>query len=297
MRISRALIGVAATLAASAVSAQNESTLRQFFEGMTVSVKIDMPASQVGVDVHPDRSMPVDFRKLAQNLKLYGTGVHQGGSIMVTKVHVKKHHIEFQLGGGGFGTFADNMATASTTPTYYYAGKSQREKDVNNELKVTTDSDRRKELKAEQDDLRRDRNKDNAWMSAMNSQAAQQQEQNEREKRGQSGSRFNVRYDDAYPPGALTQDGIMAALAKYVAFPGHENEPTGATTPDTSGTALKKGLTVAQVEQILGPALTAAQEKEGSLDIMKRDYSMDGQRFATKFVGGILIDYTITPEN
>jgi hypothetical protein len=87
----------------SVATPQNESALRQYFEGMTVVAKMDMPGTSDGVSVHPERSMPVDFRKVAQALKTYGIGLHSGESVMVTKVHLKKHHIEFQLGGGGFG--------------------------------------------------------------------------------------------------------------------------------------------------------------------------------------------------
>ena len=138
-------------------SAQSESVLRQYFEGMTVVVKLDMPASQIGVEVYPNEPMPADFRKLAQNLKTNGTGVHAGQSIMVTKVHIKKKHIEFQLGGGGFGTFADNLASASTYSSgSYNQGKSRREKNIEQELKWETDPQKRKELKDEQDDLRRE---------------------------------------------------------------------------------------------------------------------------------------------
>ena len=109
-------VAVALSIAGTA-SAVDESALRQHFEGMTVVVKIDMPGSSTGVDVHPVAAQPVDFHKVAADIKQYSTGVHAGESIMVTKVHVKGHHIEFQLGGGGFGSFADYMATANTTRT------------------------------------------------------------------------------------------------------------------------------------------------------------------------------------
>ena len=47
-----------AMLAASAASAQSDDALEQFFEGKTVVVKLDMPATQSGVDVYADARRP-----------------------------------------------------------------------------------------------------------------------------------------------------------------------------------------------------------------------------------------------
>ena len=102
-----ALVALAAPL-----RAQNEAVLRQAFEGKVVTVKIDMPATQQGVDVYPLDQMPVDFREVAQRLKDNSTALRIGQQVMVTKVVVKKNsHIEFQLGGGGYGTFGDKTST------------------------------------------------------------------------------------------------------------------------------------------------------------------------------------------
>lgn len=301
----RFLVSVfAIVLWVSTALAQNEAALRQYFEGMTVALKMDMPATQEGVEVRPTAATPINFSSVSQEIKQYGIGIHQGESIMVTKVRVKDHHIEFHLGAGGYGTFSDVMAQAAANPTSYYEGKSKREKDIENELKYTSDSRRRNELQRQLDDLRRERNRDNAWSSAMNAQAQQQAKTNERQQRSQSGSRFNIRYNDGYPEGALTPNGVMSALSRYVAFPDEPSSSPASRTPlggdsgssKTSGVALHKGLTIAQTEQILGPAAGVDTKQEGSMSVMERRYSADGQRVTAKFVGGILIDYGITPD-
>ena len=100
-----------APVAAQPALGQNESVLRQAFEGKTVTVKIDMPATSRGVDVYPLEAMAVDFREVAQRLKDNSTALRIGQQVMVTKVVVKKNsHIEFQLGGGGYGTFGQARA-------------------------------------------------------------------------------------------------------------------------------------------------------------------------------------------
>lgn len=281
-------------------SAADEGALQQHFEGMTVVVKIDMPGSSTGVDVHPQAAQPIDFHGVAQAVKQYGTGVHAGDSIMVTKVHVKGHHIEVQLGGGGFGTFSDYMATANTAGAApYYEGKSNREKSLESELKNETDSHERQRIEDELDDLQRERRRDNALEANQAAEANAESQQEERRLRAADGSRFNIRYDDGFPSGALTPEGIMTALGKYVDFPG-ALEPEGArasAAPEAARpTALKKGLTLQQVESLLGPAVEATTDSEGSLEVMTRTYSAEGQKTVAKFTSGILIEFAITSE-
>ena len=290
-------VAVALSIAGTA-SAVDESALRQHFEGMTVVVKMDMPGSSSGVNVHPGASQPVDFRKVASDIKQYGTGVHAGESITVTKVHIKGHHIEFQLGGGGFGSFADYMATSNTTAAApYYEGKSHREKSLEHDLKYETDPYERRRMKDELDDLRHERKRDNAWEINQAAQANAESKQEERRLRAEDGSRFNIRYDGAFPSGALTPGGVVAALGKFVGFPGASGRAASAAEAPASGaspTALKKGLTLQQVERLLGPAAEAKTETQGGLEIMTRTYSADEQKIVAKFASGVLVEYTIT---
>jgi hypothetical protein len=90
--------------------AQNESALRAAFEGKSLTVKVDMPATSKGVDVFPQESMPGQLARDGQPDEEFGTALKPGQQVMITKVVVKKDsHIEFQLGGGGWGTFGDRV--------------------------------------------------------------------------------------------------------------------------------------------------------------------------------------------
>ena len=98
----------------------------------------------------------------------------------------------------------------------------------------------------------------------------------------------------------------MEALSKFVDFPAAQENlsiPAAADATETTRpndpperevTKLKKGLTLQQVERLLGPAGTAATEQQGSMEIMTRTYSQDDRTITTKFVGGILIEFAIT---
>lgn len=303
MRI--ALITAGVLLLPLSASAQDETTLRKFFEGRSVTVRIDMPATSSGIEVQPTAELPISFPDVAKSIKSYGVAIHQGESVMVTKVHVKGDRIEFQLGGGGFGTFGDVLSMSSTQGTASYAGKSNHEKDLEQQIKRETNAARRTRLQRELSDLQRERRRDNNDASAQNLAASQTAQEKEAEARARSGSRFNIRYRGGFAPGALTPEGVMSALGEYVEFPWVGGAMASASSPaavESSGdaaapTSLRKGLTVSQVEALLGSARTATTDKQSGMEIATREYSSDGNRVVTKFVGGVLVDYTIAPES
>jgi hypothetical protein len=318
IRWSAALTIAAITQAAvaSTAAAQNETALRTAFEGRTITLRIDMPATSQGVDVFPQESMPVDFREVAQRLKDNGTAIKMGQPVMVTKVVVKKDHIEFQLGGGGYGTFGDWMTNGSNVSTVS-TGETQEEKDLRAQIKNAS-GDEKKRLQRELDKQRSTRERENATAAAEAQQANIAREASIRTKRLEAGSRFNVRYKHGIPTEALTPDAVMKSLAQYADFTGIAGAPsTVASAPNTSAatpggaksvapsaeraaaavgiSALKKGMSLADVEAALGPAATATEAKEGAMTVTKRTYRTDGTNVSASFVGGVLIDYSITP--
>jgi hypothetical protein len=306
-----AFLGGLLIAAAAPLRAQNEAILRQAFEGKVVSVKIDMPATQKGVDVYPLDQMAVNFRDVAQRLKENSTALRIGQQVMVTKVQVKgTTHIEFQLGGGGYGTFGDNTSDGSGLHTVSQ-GETKAEKALRDSIKKATGPTKRKQFERELASLRSERERENARAEAEAKQAQSVIEANLRAKRAESGSRFNVRYRNGIPMDALTPDGLMRALSPYVDF-GSASAVSSGTTPVSSGapgpafapggasrpgaTSLRKGLLLEEVETLLGPAATASETKEGTLTVLKRAYRKDGQKIATSFVNGVLIDFAITPQ-
>src|SRR5205823_2517203 len=82
---------------------------------------------------------PIDFPKHATRLKRTGTALRRGDEVLVTKVKVKKDLIEFQLAGGGYGTFGDDDNPNVFVPA---ASKTEREKNLEKDLEKTTDSAR-----------------------------------------------------------------------------------------------------------------------------------------------------------
>jgi hypothetical protein len=297
----RLLLGAALPLvvAAKSATAQDEAALRGAFEGRMVALRIDMPATSRGVDVHPLEPAPVDFRKVAERLKASGTAVRMGQSIMVTKVAVRGSHVEFQLGGGGYGTFGD---WGDSHVRAVSARESPQERSLREAIKRSPDRGERRRLERELNALRSVRERENGRAAAEAEQANLAREASVRAKRAEAGSRFNIRYHEAIPPDGLTPAGVMRALARYVDFAAGPGAAPGAGVAllapahDAGGAAaLRHGQTVEQVEALLGPAAGVAEAREGSLTVTRRSYRREGTHVVASFVSGVLIHFSVTP--
>ena len=200
---------------AGGAAAQNPDALSPFFEGKQVVVKMDMPGTQKGVEIYPDRPQPLDAKSYGDRLKEFGVSLQKGDTTMVTKVKVNKDNIEFQLGGGGFGTAGDNTDTSvHFTP----ADKSDREKELETQLSNETDPDRRRSLQRELDYVRSERERRDRIDRARAEDDAARRAQQVAIKRQQGGSRFNIHVDARKMGDSLTPQVIQDALAQYVSF-------------------------------------------------------------------------------
>src|SRR5438309_6266999 len=141
--LNRVLVPTMLLALAAPAAAQSEAALKESFEGRRVTLKMDMPGAADGVDVRADAKRAVDMNRYRNDLKRYGTAIRDGDTVTVTLVKVKKDLIEFQLAGGGFGTFGDDTSTSVYIP---HVDKSEREKGLEKRVKQETDRDRRREL-------------------------------------------------------------------------------------------------------------------------------------------------------
>lgn len=196
-------------------NAQTEADLKSFFEGKRVEVKIDMPATKDGVTVNPEKSPTVDYSRYSKLLKTYGISLREGDRVMITKIKVKDKQIEFQLGGGGYGTFGDETSSSVYVPTL---SKSRREKDLEKWIKDEPDERRRRKMRDELDYLRRDREEQDSRNRAEAATAEEIAKARIQDKRLQGGSRFNIKFDRKLTVNDLTPEALMSALSEFVYF-------------------------------------------------------------------------------
>ena len=292
----RAAVAAALCVASSApAAAQNEAALKSFFEGKRVTLRIDMPGTSDGVDVRGDAREAIDYPRYRDSLKRYGTAIRSGESITVTLVKMKKDLIEFQLGGGGYGTFGDDTSTSVYIPD---ATKTEREKQLERRVKDEDDRAVRRKLQAELDELRDRRERENRRIAVERERASEAKAERIAERRLRGGSRFNLRYDDRVPTGLRAED-IVAALGEYVDFGSLAPPPPRGTRDDAplpSGdiTLLRKGMTRADAERTFGRPAETSERKDGGLAVTTLVFVIADQRISADFVEDVLVRYTIS---
>ncbi|HEX5387466.1 MAG TPA: hypothetical protein VFW66_12235 [Gemmatimonadales bacterium] len=273
------------------LAAQNEAALRSYFEGHAVALRIDLPATDDGVDVYPGTAQPLDYPEYAKRIKKHGTAIRAGELATVTKLKVKGKLIEFQLGGGGYGTFGD-----PTDPSVSVSAmpKSQREKDLERDIPKQTDPVLRRRAQEELDALRAERERQDRRNQALTAGATERKREFLEQKRLAAGSRFNLRYRDGVPAEALTSEAVMAALAAYVDFDPSMASAPPPPDPAAGLAAIWKGMSVEQADSLLGAPTGRAERMEGTLRVNTRTYERSDGRVVADFVEGVLVRYAIS---
>lgn len=289
----------AVLLAGASAAAQTEGDLKQHFEGRHVTLKIDLPATKDGVNVYPESERPLDFSEYAARLKRHGASIRRGDAAMITKIKVKGRHVEFQLDGGGYGTFGDETDSHVYVPS---AGKSRREKRLEDELKHEDDPGRRRRLKDQIDSLRRDREREDRLNQAIAEQAEEERRARIEEKALRGGGRFNVHFT-VLDSKALTPSAIREALRRYVDFSeaeGDEESVLPRTTPPASEprvvnvgprtTFLKEGLREGEVLRLLGSPSLTLRAAGGRSSVTHEFPRGEGRVLVAEFEDGVLVN-------
>jgi hypothetical protein len=298
-RSSQSIVLLAAALCALPVNAQNDpNSLASYFTGKEVVLKIDMPGSQQGVDLRYNKDVPMNWKEYANRLKSNGVAIHKGDTARVTAVVLKDDRIEFQLDGGGFGTFGDDT-NATVTPRT--VDKSDYEKQLEKQIANTTDDDERRRLQRDLDRERSRRERQDADNRNAAQVASQIKAQQISDKRLQGGSRFNLRWSGQIPADQKTPDAVMKLLADYVSFDGPQQ--AAAPPPAQSGgdaavpatAQLKRGMKMSDVTNLLGQGKQLSESVSGDgLKTQTVQYSSGDRRVEVTYVEGVVVRYSIS---
>jgi hypothetical protein len=284
------LVGVAfcALLAATPAWAQNEAALKSYFEGRRVTVRLDLPGTVDGVDVEIDPARGINYKDYRDDLKRYGTALSAGDTSTVTMIKLKGDLIEFQIGGGGYGTFGDDTSTSSGISLL---DKSEREKRLEQLIKDEKDRDRRRDMQDELNYLRSRRERENRALRAESERIEEMKRERLAERRLHGGSRFNLRYKKV--PANITPQDVVAALTEYVDF-NATTRPTQFSAPRPPDLSeLRKGMPFDEVEGIFGRASQNSDRREGGLTTTTGIWDLGEQRLTATFVENVLVRWTI----
>lgn len=164
------------------------------------------------VNVRPDKRRDLDTAEYRGDLRRFGTAIESGESAVVTLIKVKDDLIEFQLDGGGYGTFLDDT---DTSPDSKLKEKSDREKTLERSVRDEKDKERLAELKDELRDVREARERENRRLEIQRERETARKEDRIAIKRLNGGSRFNIRFDGRVPRDIQPED-VTEILTEYV---------------------------------------------------------------------------------
>jgi hypothetical protein len=283
-----------------------QSALQSAFVGRQVRVEIDMPGTQQGVDLRVEHDDPMDWRNYSSRLKQFGPALRSGDRATITTLVVKKNLIEFQLDGGGFGTFWDDTRT---TINPYQIEKSSYERQLENDIRNTSDPQKKRDLQRELDRVRQRREREQRADDRAAQIASQLKAQEVSDKRMRGGSRFNLRWAGSIPQEQLTPEAVMKLLDGYINFgdlagqkpilepvaqnPAAPNAP--ASAPNSPITQLKRGMQIGEISQLLGLGrmLSESTSEEG-LKTQIFEYLPNDYRVEMTYVDGVVVRYSIT---
>ena len=308
LRPCRLLLSIAIVTAPVLAQNSGQSALQNYFVGKQVTLQIDMPGTQQGVDLRVERDDPMDWKQYSGRLKQFGPAIRSGDRSTITTVVVKKNLIEFQFDGGGFGTFWDD---SSTTVTPYHVDKSSYEKQLERDINNTTDPQKRRDLQRELDYVRSRREREQRADDRAAAIASQLKTQQVADKRLRGGSRFNLRWNGSIPQDQLTPQAVMKLLDDYIDFgnleaekailqPVAQNTATTANPPAKSAAAspitqLKRGMQIGEVSELLGLGRQLSQStSEEGLKTQIFEYLPNDYRAEVTYVDGVVVRYSIS---
>jgi len=299
-RSARRVVILAMALCTLSLNAQSSpSPLVSYFTGKEVVLKIDMPGSQKGVDLRYNKNIPMDWKEYSGRIKTYGAAIRKGDTARVTGIVVKDDRIEFQLDGGGFGTFGDD---SDTTITARPVEKSDREKDLERQIANTDDPDLKRKLQRDLDRERSRRERQEADNRNAAQIASQIKAQKVADDRTRGGSRFNLRWSGSIPADQKNPDAVMKLLADYMSFGGPQDAGAPPVPQNTAGDAaipataqLKRGMHIEDVTKLFGPGqkLSESVSPEG-LKTQTFQYSTGDRRVDVIYVEGLVVRYSIS---
>jgi hypothetical protein len=270
------------------VATPDEDALRRALEGRVVAPRLDMPATTGGVNVYPHRRRPLDHGEVARDIARYGVGVPRGRAVRVTRIKVKGKHVEFQLGAGG-------ERQEPSTPSVYVP-RSREERRLEEEIRKTRDREIRDELEDRLHDLRdrRRREKERLESLARIEHELVLSQRPAEEWALMAGARFNVRFDSDVPPEAVSPQGLMGLMERWLDFEVSPDAEEGLAT--VAFGRLRKGMPEAEVELDFGPPLQCEDSPAAGLEIRTCRWSMPEGHLEARFVEGVLVKYTVSSE-
>ena len=292
------VLAIAATVSA---HGQSEAGLREYFQGMNVTAKADLPAATTGVDIYPDAAPTINNAQVGKQMRKFGVAIRRDDSITIKDVRVTAKSIEVE-----FGPSESRTANSDTAPTVYVAtAASQSEKKLEQDIDRETDPARREKMQEELNEVILRRAREEARLKAAMAQlaAAKAKEDSDRQRATSSVTRFNLLFPTGVPSRALSPNYLIAALTPWIDF--DREASISATQESVPGATrqvpnqeplpsieLRKGLTEAELRRMFGDPIKREPRTVDDLHVELLTFKENGTIVEATMVEGVLVRFT-----
>ena len=269
------------------IHAQSEVLLKKSLEGRRVEVLIEMPAYKDGIDLEIYKDQPIDFDEYGERITKHGIAIYPGDIVMITRIKKKNYHLEFQLAGGGFGTFGDPFPYVARQ----YVPKSEREEQLEELLDANPDKENKERWEKELKSLQHERKKEQERLDSEKALIEERKKMEIAQLKLSSGSRFNIRFNRKVTEEDLTEENLMQWLEDYVNF-----QPSGERQYDEAPLAIKKGLLWSDISSLLGSPVSMMTKSDCGLEVKEYIFVKGGNRYLITLVENVVVKYSIHSE-
>lgn len=272
------------------VGAQSEADLREYFEGRTVVVKQDLPASKNAIEISPDSASPLNYADYNRRIKQSGVAFRRNQSVPLTSVRVNDRSIELQLGGMS-SSGAEELSPAASVAVE----KSARERSLERDVERETDPDRLTKMQQELDGLRKQRQREDARLKAALAQLSNGSDN--RQPTVNAAARIDLVFNAGVPARALNPDYVKSALKNWLDFSATERPsppppgPVASSDDNASPYGLRKGMTEAELVRLFGEPAKRESSTQGDLRVDVLTFKRDGTTLEATMVENVLVRF------
>jgi len=297
----RAALFALAIGATATVHGQSEAALRDYFQGMNVTAKADLPAGTTGVDIYPDAASTINDAQVGKQVRKFGVAIRRDDPITIKDVRVTAKGIQVELGPS-----ESRTADSETPPTLFVAtAASQSEKKLEQDIDRETDPARREKMQEELNELilRRAREEARLKDAMAKLAAARAKEDSDRQRAVSTVTRLNLLFPAGIPARALSPEYLIAALTPWIDFdreasisaPQDSTPRATRQVPDQEpppSTELRKGLTEAELRRMFGDPIKREPRTVDDLHVEILTFKENGTIIEATMVEGVLVRFT-----
>lgn len=193
-------------------TSQDLNSIQKELEDQVISLKIDMPASDVGIDLLANSEVPLDEKVYTSRIREYGVSVFKGDTITITKVEQKNQSIIIYLGIGGY-HHNEHLMPTDVKPILEI---SEKEHSLKKEITEEIDKSKLAKLNRDLNKLKRLRRFEQERINTSAAESKKIRAEKEYIKIKESGSRIYINFQTKIEQSDFDLNKIKHILSNYL---------------------------------------------------------------------------------